>query len=155
MQTSCSQTARHEHVRREAQLNCCRRRGAADSQRDWGGNYPQSAELGATVFRYSINNISHLHEAVVPTGAVEEVRWEHSRGRVSLYFRTKIELMISGHCDTSSRKFMKPLDLLSLTGASCYLGGVPISSWIPVGNKEPAFLYKGKTDIFCAGFFIF
>jgi len=81
---------RHEHVRREAQLNCCRHRGAADSHSDGGVNYHQSAELGATVFRYSINII--LHEAMVPTGAVEEVLWEQSRSRMPLSFRNKLEL---------------------------------------------------------------
>lgn len=93
---------RHEHVRREAQLNRCRRCGAADSHRDGGVNYPQSAELGATVFRYSINNILHLHEAVVPTGAVEEVLWEHSRSRMSLSFRNELELT-DGICPVCSQ----------------------------------------------------
>lgn len=92
MWTNRSQVVRQEQVRRQAQLNGCRHCGAADSHGDGGRNHPQSAELGALVFRYSINNILHLHGAVVPTGAVEDVLWDHSRSRVSLSFRNKLEL---------------------------------------------------------------
>lgn len=48
--------------------------------------------------------------------------------------------MISGECDPSSRKFIKPLDLMSLIGQAGILAGLPY---------PPGFLWVMRNQLFC------
>lgn len=51
----------------------------------WRVKLPPVSWAGSQHFGYSINHTLHLHEAVVPTSAVEEVPWEQQEQSVTVF----------------------------------------------------------------------